>query len=157
VDRPATTRLDVRPVLRQVRSQETERFLDTCFREDILPLLTPIALDRGHPLPTLRDGARGLAVRFRGTKAARYGVILVHWALPAFVEVPGSERVPMEHVIAGRVAALFGRSSIDSCWIFRVVPEGSRAGDAHDEVAEFLAAALERTHRRRAEPFAFAG
>jgi polyphosphate kinase len=157
VDRLATTLVDVRPVLRQVRSGETETFLDGWFRTEILPLLTPIALDRGHPLPTLGHGARGLAVRFRGTKSTRYGVILVHAALPAFIEVPGGERVPLEHVIASRVAALFGRSSIESSWIFRVVRDGSPAGDAHDEVAQFLAAALAKTHRRREERFAFAG
>jgi polyphosphate kinase len=151
------TRIEVRPVLRQVRSHETEEFLDHCFQAEILPLLTPVALDRGHPLPTLRGGALGLAVRFRAADPRRYGVVLVHPALPARIEAPGGEIIPLEHVIAAHVPALFGRLSIESCWVFRVVEHDSQMGDARDEVSEFLAIALRKTHRRREESFQSVG
>jgi hypothetical protein len=151
------TRVEVRPVLREVRSPETEAFLERCFRGEILPLLTPVALDRGHPLPTLRGGTRGLAVRFRGADPRRYGVVLVHPALPANIEAPGGELIPLEHVIAAHVPALFGRLSIESCWVFRVMEHDSPIGDARDEVGEFLASALRKTHRRLGESFQSVG
>jgi len=150
-------RMDVRPILRQVRSNQTEAFLAARFRAEILPLLTPIALDRGHPLPSLREGTWGLVVRFRGTNSRRYGVILVHPALPSFIEAPGCERVPLEHVIASHVAGLFGRSSIESCWTFQIAQGDAPANRARHDVAEFLVAALRRIERRRQEPFAFVG
>ena len=141
------TRIDVRPILRRVQSDETEAFLDSRFRAEILPLLTPIVLDRGHPLPSLRHGTWGLVVRFRGTRSRRYGVVLVHPALAPFIEAPDRERVPLEHVIASHVTALFGRSSIESCWTFRVAQDDVPADGARPDVAEFLAAALQKTHR----------
>jgi polyphosphate kinase len=148
--------IDVRPILRQVRSNETEAFLDARFRAEILPLLTPIVLDRGHPLPTLRPGTWGLAVRFRGRNSKRYGVILVHSALPPVID-SGRERVSLEDVIARHVSALFGRLSIESCWTFRIAQDDSPGDGARHDVAEFLATALQKTHRRRQEAFASVG
>jgi polyphosphate kinase len=142
------TRIDVRQILRQVQSDESEVFLDSRFRAEILPLLTPIVLDRAHPLPTLRLGTWGLVVRFRGPNSRKYGVILVHPALPPFIEAPGRERVPLEHLIASHVTALFGRSSIESFWTFRIAQDDSPTAARHD-VAEFLAAALQKTHRKQ--------
>ena len=143
------TRIDVRPILRRVQSDETEVFLDSRFRAEILPLLTPIVLDRAHPLPTLRHGTWGLVVRFRGPNSRKYGVILVHPALPPFIEAPDRERVPLEHLIASHVTALFGRSSIESFWTFRIAQDESPATAARHDVAEFLAAALQKMHRKR--------
>jgi polyphosphate kinase len=84
-------------------------------------------------------------------------VVLVHPALPAQIEAPGGEVIPLEHVIAPHLPALFGRSSIESCWVFRVVEDDSPIGDARDEVGEFLAIALRKTHRRREESFQSVG
>jgi polyphosphate kinase len=155
--RSAAARIDVRPILRQVRSNQTELFLAARFRAEILPLLTPIALDRGHPLPPLRTGTWGLVVRFRDTHSKRYGVILVHPALHPVIEAPGSERVPLEHVIATHVAALLGGLSIESCWTFQIARDVSPANGAPHDVAEFLVTALQRMERSRQEPFASVG
>jgi polyphosphate kinase len=146
------TRIDVRPILRRVQSRETEAFLDSRFSAEILPLLTPIVLDRAHPLPTLRDGTWGLVVRFRTANSRRYGVILVHPALPPFIEAPDAERVPLEHLIASHVTALFGRSSVESFWTFRIAHDDSPPNGARHDVAEFLAAALQKTRREEDEP-----
>jgi polyphosphate kinase len=144
-----STRIDVRPILRRVQSRETEAFLDSRFSAEILPLLTPIVLDRAHPMPTLRDGTWGLVVRFRSTNSRRYGVILVHPALPPFIEAPDHERIPLEHLIASHVTALFGRPSIESFWTFRIAHDDSSATGGRHDVAEFLAAALQKTHRKQ--------
>jgi polyphosphate kinase len=143
------TRIDVRPILRPVHSNEIEALLDSRFRAEILPLLTPIVLDRGHPFPTLRHGAWGLVVRFRGANSRRYGVILVHPALPRSIEIPDGGRVPLEHVIADRIAVLFGRSSIESCWTFALAKEDVPANRGANDVAEFLVSALQKIHRGR--------
>jgi polyphosphate kinase len=148
----AGARIEVRPVLQSVRPGETDALLDACFQSEILPLLTPIALDRGHPLPTLREGTWGLLVRFRASRSPRYGVVLVHPALPATVEAPGAGRVALEHVIAGQVAALFEEIPIESFWTFRVVHADSLEYEENQhEVARFLAGALEKSHRRLQE------
>ena len=82
-------------------------------------------------------------------------MVLVHPALPR--QTPSGELVPLEHVIAAHVAALFGLSPIESCWVFRVVEADSPIGDSRDEVGEFLAGALRKTHRRREESFQSVG
>ena len=154
----ASARIGVRPILRQVRSGETETFLATYFREEILPLLTPIALDRGHPLPVLRSGAWGVVVRFRAAHGPQYGIVLVHSALPAFIEAPAFQRVALEHVIAAHLPALFRRFSIESCWTFRIADpdDGAVAGPRH-QVEDFLATALEKSYQNLQEPAARTG
>ena len=140
--------IEIRPVLRRVRPKETEAYLAAYFESEVLPLVTPIALDRGHPLPKLREGARGVLVRFRDAPSRKYGVVLVHPALPSIVEAPGSERVPLDHVVATQVASLFDEP-IDGCWAFRLVDRSAcAAAGAQAEPVCFLADALERTRRK---------
>jgi polyphosphate kinase len=142
-------RIDVRPILRRVHSTEIEAFLDSRFKAEILPLLTPIVLDRGHPLPPLRPGTWGLAVRFQSSTPRRYGVVLVHPALPRLIEAPNRDRVPLEHIVASHVTVLFGRSSIETCWTFEVAPHGSPVTGALQDVKEFLSGALQKAHRHQ--------
>jgi hypothetical protein len=52
------------------------------FEREVLPALTPIALDQKHPLPDLPAGSVGLFVRFRQPSKRRTGVVLVPPLLP---------------------------------------------------------------------------
>src|SRR3989442_9915270 len=60
------------------------------FQREALPVLTPLALDPGHPLPPLRNKSLNLAIRCAGPPGARrrYGVVPVHSLLPRVVSVP---------------------------------------------------------------------
>ena len=145
-------RIEVRSVLQGVRPPDTEAYLEAYFQSEILPLVTPIALDRGHPLPRLGIGSWGLAVRFRGARARRYGVVLVHPALPAIVEAPGGERVALDRVVAAQIMRLFDDAATDACWTFRVLPAASPLERNQPEVARFLADALLRSRRKHEEP-----
>src|SRR5205085_2682822 len=86
-----------------------ERILeDASFQREVLPVLTPLALDPAHPFPHLRNESLNVAIRFAGKPGARlrYGVVPVPSLLPRLVNLPDGA-VPLEDIIARHVAQLF--------------------------------------------------
>ena len=48
--------------------------LDARFHNEVFPILTPIAIDPGHPFPQLRNKSLNLGVMFQRDGAAEAGV-----------------------------------------------------------------------------------
>jgi len=118
----------------------------------VFPVLTPIALDPGHPFPHLRNKTLNLAVRFAPAAPGarlRYGVVPVPSVLPRLVEIPNHGRcfVLLEDVISRHAAQLFPGMPIDGCWAFRVTRNWDLSID--EEEAEDLLVTIEREVRRR--------
>ena len=132
--------------------QQTDSFVNDYFWREVFPVLTPIALDPGHPFPHLRNKSLNLAVRFGPASPGarlRYGVVPVPSVLPRLVEVPDHGRcfVLLEDVITRHVAQLFPGMPIDGCWPFRVTRNWDLSID--EEEAEDLLVTIEREVRRR--------
>jgi len=132
---------------------EADHFVADYFAREVFPVLTPIALDPGHPFPHLRNKSLNLAVRFAPNAPGarlRYGVVPVPSVLPRLVEVPDSGRrkyVLLEDLIARYVAQLFPGMPIEGCWAFRVTRNWDLTID--EEEAEDLLVTIEREVRRR--------
>src|SRR2546428_4117016 len=136
----------------QQLSPASDAFVDEYFWREVFPVLTPIALDPGHPFPHLRNKSLNLAVRFGPASPGarlRYGVVPVPSVLPRLVEIPDHGRcfVLLEDVISRQVARLFPGMPIDGCWPFRVTRNWDLSID--EEEAEDLLVTIEREVRRR--------
>ncbi|HKC61596.1 MAG TPA: polyphosphate kinase 1 [Myxococcales bacterium] len=118
------------------------------FEREVLPVLTPLAIDPGHPFPHLRNKSLNLAISFATPAGARlrYGVVPVPSLLPRVVPVPGGA-VMLEDVIARHVARLFPEMPVQGCWAFRVTRNWDLTID--EEEAEDLLVTIEREVRRR--------
>ena len=119
------------------------------FAAEVLPVLTPLALDPGHPFPHLRNKSLNLVIRFaQGADARlRYGVVPVPTVLPRLMPVAEGVAVLLEDVIAQHVAQLFPSMPIQGCWAFRVTRNWDLSID--EEEAEDLLVTIEREVRRR--------
>ena len=132
---------------------EGDQFVADYFAREVFPVLTPIALDPGHPFPHLRNKSLNLAVRFTPNAPGarlRYGVVPVPSVLPRLVEVPDQGRrtyVLLEDLIARYVAQLFPGMPVEGCWSFRVTRNWDLTID--EEEAEDLLVTIEREVRRR--------
>ena len=87
-----------------------ERFL-----EEIFPVLTPLAVDPGHPFPYICNLSLSLAVAVRDpeTGERRFARVKVPATLPRFVVLAdGGAFVPIEQVIAANLDALFAGMEI---------------------------------------------
>src|SRR5207253_5576683 len=67
--------------------------LDQRFHDEVFPILTPIAIDLGHPFPHVRNKSLNLGVMFsrEGESEPGFGVVQVPMMLPRLMEVMGTK------------------------------------------------------------------
>ncbi len=121
------------------------------FERRILPILTPLAVDQGHPFPYISNLALNLVVRVHNptTGEERIARVKVPPLLPRLVPLPDGRRfVPLEQVIAAHLEALFPAMAITEHHTFRVTRNADLSVE-EDEAGDLLAAVELELHRRR--------
>jgi len=129
---------------------DDRKYLDEVFEERIYPVLTPLAVDPGHPFPYISDLSLNLAVVVRDpvTHARRFARVKVPLLLPRFVVMADGERfVALEQVIAAHLQSLFPGMDIEGHYPFRVTRNADLT--LGEEEADDLLAAVEFELRRR--------
>lgn len=120
------------------------------FQRRIFPVLTPLAVDPGHPFPYISTLSLNLGIIVGDPHSGerRFARVKVPSLLPRFVVMPDGERfVPLEQVIAAHLDQLFpGMDVLDSV-AFRVTRNADLT--VEDEEADDLLAAIEMELRRR--------
>lgn len=129
---------------------EDRAYLDTVFEERIFPVLTPLAVDPGHPFPYISDLSLNLAVVVNDpvTGEHRFARVKVPNLLPRFVVMPDGERfVPLEQVIASHLDVLFPGMEPGTHYAFRVTRNADLT--VEEEEADDLLETIELELRRR--------
>ena len=130
--------------------EDDREWLRDEFQRRIFPVLTPLAVDPGHPFPYISTLSLnlGVVVVDPTTREQRFARVKVPPLLPRFVVMPDLERfVPLEQVIAAHLDQLFpGMDTVDSV-AFRVTRNADLT--VEDEEADDLLAAIEMELRRR--------
>src|SRR5438046_7224088 len=124
--------------------------LHTVFRQQIFPVLTPLAVDPAHPFPYISNLSLNLAVIVRDPARhnMRFARVKVPPLLPRFVPLPDGKRfIPLEQVIALHLGELFPGMEIVSQHPFRVTRDADL--DLVDEEAADLLAAIQNELRRQ--------
>jgi polyphosphate kinase len=142
--------------------------LHAFFREQVFPVLTPLAVDPAHPFPYISGLSLNLAVILRNpvTDKEHFARVKVPQLLPRFVAVDpetddldddlddGSRResdrarfVPLEDVIAVHLDQLFPGMEVLQHYIFRVTRNEDL--EVEEDDAENLLQALEKELLRR--------
>ena len=130
--------------------EDDRKYLVEVFEDHIFPVLTPLAVDPGHPFPYISDLSLNLALMVRNplTGETRFARVKVPSLLPRFVVMPDGERfVPLEQVIAEHLELLFPGMVVDSHEPFRVTRNADLT--VEEEEADDLLAAVEMELRRR--------
>jgi polyphosphate kinase len=120
------------------------------FREQIFPVLTPLAVGPGRPFPYISNLSLSLIVRLHDPDLdieAFARVKVPKEVLPRFVEISKDTFIPLENIIATNLSALFPGMQIVSYDLFRV----SRDADfeVSDEADDLLQAVEDELRRRR--------
>jgi polyphosphate kinase len=130
--------------------EEDVKALDEVFEERIFPVLTPLAVDPGHPFPYISHLSLSLAVLVRDpvTAQRRFARVKVPPVLPRFLVMPDGERfVPLEQVIGAHLDQLFPGMEVVDDYAFRVTRNADLT--LEEEEADDLLAAVELELRRR--------
>ena len=109
------------------------------FRQQLYPLLTPLAVDPGHPFPFISSHSINLLVHLSspdlGIGPLSYARIKVPRLMSRFVSIPSSARKRLyiwsEDAVTSFLEELFPGMGIESVYLFRVLRAsgGSRHGD----------------------------
>ena len=129
---------------------EAREQLREIFERDIYPVLTPLAVDPGHPFPYISNLSLNLAVLVEDpvSEQRRFARVKVPPLLARFVALPGDDRiVPLEQVIAANLDQLFPEMRVGTHVAFRVTRNADIEFD--DEDADDLLEAVEIELRRR--------
>jgi len=130
---------------------EAERAeLLTAFERDIFPVLTPLAVDPGHPFPYISNLSLnlGVIVSDGGGGEHRFARVKVPPLLSRFVRVgKGLRFVPLEQVIAANLDHLFPEMTFGGRYVFRVTRNADLT--LEEDEADDLLAAVELELRRR--------
>ena len=122
------------------------------FKNEVLPIVSPIALDLAHPFPSLFNKSLNFIVSLSGTDAfdrnINYAVVHAPRSLPRIIHLPselcanGSYFVYLSSIIKTHIHSFFPGMEISGCYAFRL----TRNSDLflRDEEIEDLAAAVQR-------------
>jgi polyphosphate kinase len=119
------------------------------FREEVFPVLTPLAVDPAHPFPYISGLSMNLAVVVRNplTHAEHFARVKMPGILPRFVPVGNQRFVPLEDVIAAHLDQLFPGMDVLQAHTFRVTRNEDL--EVEEDDAENLLKAMEKELTRR--------
>ena len=141
-------------------NQAQRRYLTHYFEDHLFPVLTPLAVDPGHPFPYISNLSLNLAVVVNDSHSHTTHVarVKVPRVLPRFIALPeelwSSRRqpchwcgVPLEQVITHHIAALFPGMTIQAQALFRITRDADLA--LEEDETEDLMLAIEQELRKR--------
>ncbi|MBD1842528.1 polyphosphate kinase 1 [Cyanobacteria bacterium FACHB-63] len=147
-------------------SQEQRAYLHQYFESQVFPVLTPLAIDPGHPFPYISNLSLNLAVVIKDsvTDEELFARVKVPRVLPRFIPLPIETQdlptsvaksratvwagVPLEQVIAHNLEALFPGMNIQEYHPFRITRNGDLEVE-EDDTDDLLIAIEEELRKRR--------
>ncbi|MEL7444273.1 MAG: RNA degradosome polyphosphate kinase [Pseudomonadota bacterium] len=133
-------------------SPAAHEWLKTFFLEEILPVITPQALDPAHPFPFVANEGRGLL--FTLTRDADQEqiieMILIPSALPRFVRVPGEEAIyiSIASLIQRYADKMFPGFTIVGDGLFRVLRDSDiEVEEEAEDLVRYFRSAIQRRRR----------
>ena len=136
-------------------NNKEKSYLKQYFCENVLPVLTPLSLDPGHPFPRIINRALNivfvLSDKVKKTEPKRIAFLQIPLLLNRFIPLTrnsGYHFVLMEHIIKEYAAILFPGLSIDESYTFRVVRDAD-IEIADDEAEDLLTEIAEQIKQRK--------
>jgi polyphosphate kinase len=160
---PALADAGIRLCRADAMSKEDRKHLQNVF-DDVFPVLTPLAVDPGHPFPFLSNLSLSLAVEIRdpASQERKFARVKVPESLPRFVALEGLDKgvspsaprdasslrfLPLEQLIEANLDQLFPELEILGHYPFRVTRDMDYEILAEEAVD--LMSIIDRELRRR--------
>ena len=153
---PALERHAIRILAYHQLDSSNKAALRSFFMERVFPVLTPLAIDAGHPFPYISNLSLSLAVELEETldegQTAYFARVKVPQTLPRYVPIehaPDGQRwfVLLEDIIAHNLSELFHGMTVKASYTFRVTRDADL--DLQEDEADDLLAMIESELRKR--------
>ncbi|MGE8280246.1 MAG: polyphosphate kinase 1 [Stenotrophomonas sp.] len=147
--RPALADAGVGILSHKSWTQRQRRWLRAYFRNEIMPVLSPLGLDPSHPFPKILNKSLNIVVVLKGTdafgRAGHLALVRAPRSLPRIIQLPESLGGPQNFVLLSAVLSafvdeLFPGMDVQGAYQFRVTRNSELVVD--EEEVENLALAL---------------
>lgn len=126
------------------------------FREEVFPVLTPLAVDASHPFPQLQNKSHNLFLRLKRPERPSeilHAVVAIPRVLPRLVRIPHPKEnewhfILIQNLIQNHIHDLFPGLTVEQVYGFRITRNSDLYID--DEEAENLLRTIEVELRKRA-------
>jgi len=126
--------------------------VDSYFESHVFPVLTPLAVDPGHPFPYISNLSLSLAVQICDpiSGAEHFARVKVPKSLPRWIPIGRPNHfVPLERVIGANLGALFPGMEVRDWFCFRITRNSDIDLAPMEEPEDLLVEIEEQVFRRR--------
>ena len=148
--RPALSEAGVRVLHRDGWSERQTEWLRSYFREEIMPVLSPLGLDPAHPFPKILNKSLNIVVVLKGRdafgRAGHLAIVRAPRSLPRIIQLPEDvsggphDFVFLSAVLSAFVDELFPGMKVEGAYQFRVTRNSELMVD--EEEVDNIALAL---------------
>jgi polyphosphate kinase len=133
--------------------------LRTYFEQQVFPVITPLAVDPGHPFPHISNLSNNLAVELQGEEEVRFARVKIPDVLPRLIHLESildgmAQKksnsytfVWLDDLVSLNLSSLFPGVPVLSCHAFRVIRDADI--EIHEEEGGDLSTSMEQVLRRR--------
>lgn len=126
-------------------TKEQAKYVDSYFKTEVYPVLTPMAVDSSRPFPLLRNKTLNIGALIHDKKseiACDFATVQVPDVLPRLVEIPSNKGetrtfILMEQIIEKNINKLFLNYEVISAFPYRIMRNADLDID-EDEAADLL-------------------
>nr|WP_234030318.1 RNA degradosome polyphosphate kinase [Erythrobacter mangrovi] len=131
---------------------DQQAWLERYFENEVLPIITPQAIDPSHPFPFIANMGMGVIFRLKRGKrqADLMEMVLIPSGAPRFVRVPGAQAiyVPIEQLVVRFAPLLFPGFKILGDGLFRVLRDSDiEVEDEAEDLVRYFRSAIQRRRR----------
>ncbi len=134
-------------------SKPEKKYIESFYKEHILPILSPQVINSRHPFPHLANKALYIVCEFSGEET-KFGLIPVSQSLPEYVLLPGENLryVMVEKIILQHLPDIFGMYKIRKSTIISVTRNADiSADDEGFEVDDNYRERMKKVLKKRAK------
>jgi polyphosphate kinase len=149
---PKLDQAGVRIVTMDAVTPDERTALDAYFESEVFPVLTPLAVDPGHPFPYISNLSLSLAVQVNDEsgKGEQFARVKVPRSLPRWVALKRQNHfVALEDLIGSHLAKLFPGMKVLGWYMFRITRHSDLDVPAQDESEDLLETIEEQIFQRR--------
>ena len=131
---------------------KAESWLDSYFREQIFPVLTPQAIDPAHPFPFIPNLGFSLLFELKRGKTIIRELIMLPAGVPRFIRIPGDEPryIALETLIRRKTDYLFPKYELLRTGAFRVIRDSDiEIAEEAEDLVRYFRTAIKRRRRGR--------
>ena len=148
---PALSKDKIRLLRRTQWKPQTSRWVHRYFKDEVLPVLSPIGLDPAHPFPRVLNKNLYFIISLEGKDAfgrdSGFAIVQAPRSLPRVIQIPSKysngnhDFAMLSSVIHAHVGDLFPGMNVTGCYQFKVTRDSDLFID--DEATDDLLRALE--------------